>query len=79
MKVGRFIRGFLASLAGVLIVAGVCAGSTWLYLHPRIDRVNGRRFAAWFDQYLAKTQKRRVDTVVNWGFLLPFKSNMLNV
>jgi hypothetical protein len=41
MKLGRFIRSFLASLAAVLIVAGVCAGSTWLYLHPRIERVNG--------------------------------------
>ncbi len=41
MKVGRFIRGLVASLAAVLIVAGVCAGSTWLYLHPRIERANG--------------------------------------
>jgi acetyl esterase/lipase len=41
MKLDRFIRGFLASLAAVLIVAGVCAGSSWLYLHPRIGRVNG--------------------------------------
>jgi acetyl esterase/lipase len=31
----------LASLAALLTVAGVCAGSTWLYLHPRIERVNG--------------------------------------
>jgi len=41
MKVGRFIWGFLASLAAALIVAGVCAGATWLYLHPRSERVNG--------------------------------------
>jgi acetyl esterase/lipase len=41
MKLGRFIRSFLACLAAVLIVAGVCAASTWLYLHPRIERVNG--------------------------------------
>jgi acetyl esterase/lipase len=41
MKLPRFIRALLLTLVAVLIVAGTIGGSTWLYLHPKVERVNG--------------------------------------
>ncbi|MGA2657898.1 MAG: alpha/beta hydrolase [Verrucomicrobiota bacterium] len=41
MRVRRVVWIVLASLAAVLVVAGLGFGSVWLYLHPHIERTNG--------------------------------------
>jgi acetyl esterase/lipase len=41
MRARKFIRIFLPCLAGMIVLAGTLAGSTWLYLHPQIERING--------------------------------------
>jgi acetyl esterase/lipase len=41
MRVPRTIRLLLVGLVAVLILAALTVGSTWLYLHPRVERVNG--------------------------------------
>lgn len=41
MKLPRIIRNLLAVLAAAVIVLAVLFGSSWLYLHPRIQRTNG--------------------------------------
>jgi acetyl esterase/lipase len=42
MKLRRVLRVVLLTAAAILVVAGVLAGSLWVYFHPRIDRVSGR-------------------------------------
>jgi acetyl esterase/lipase len=41
MRLPRILRLLLLSLAAALVVAGVSIGSIWVYLHPRVQRVNG--------------------------------------
>jgi acetyl esterase/lipase len=41
MKLRRILRALFAIVAAVLIVAAVGGGSTWLYLHPAVERKNG--------------------------------------
>jgi len=41
MKLRRVLRVVLLTAAAILVVAGVLAGSLWVYFHPRIDRVSG--------------------------------------
>ena len=37
----RIVRVVLVTLAAAMIVAGAGVASTWLYLHPHHDRVDG--------------------------------------
>jgi acetyl esterase/lipase len=41
MRVRRILWILLTSLAAAVLVLGLVVASVWLYLHPRIDRVNG--------------------------------------
>jgi acetyl esterase/lipase len=41
MKIPRLVRNLLISIAALLLLAGILAGLTWLYFHPRIERVAG--------------------------------------
>jgi len=41
MRVRRIVWILLASLAAVLVVAGLGFGSVWLYLHPHVERTDG--------------------------------------
>jgi acetyl esterase/lipase len=41
MRVRRILWVLLASLATAVLVVGLVVASVWLYLHPRIDRVDG--------------------------------------
>jgi acetyl esterase/lipase len=37
----RILRGALLSVATILVVAAILAGSLWVYFHPRFDRIHG--------------------------------------
>ena len=41
MSARRILRNLLIFVAAVLVLAVLCAGSIWLYFHPRIERTNG--------------------------------------
>jgi hypothetical protein len=41
MRARRYLWLLLASLAGMVILVVVSVGSVWLYLHPRVDRLDG--------------------------------------
>lgn len=41
MRARRIIRFVLVSLAAAVLVSGLGVASVWLYLHPRIERVDG--------------------------------------
>lgn len=62
MRVPRLIRVFLLGVALALILAGVCVGSSWLYLHPRIERLNGIVYGQRFGQNLTLDMMRPAKT-----------------
>jgi acetyl esterase/lipase len=62
MRVPRIIRNLLLTLAAVLIVAGVMIASTWLYLHPNVERVNGVVYGQRQGQNLALDVLRPANT-----------------
>jgi acetyl esterase/lipase len=41
MRVMRIVRNLLIGVATVLVVAMICVGSIWVYLHPHIEKVPG--------------------------------------
>jgi len=41
MKIPRLLRNLLISIAVLLALAGILIGATWLYFHPRIERITG--------------------------------------
>jgi acetyl esterase/lipase len=41
MRVMRIVRNLLLGVATVLVVAMICVGSIWVYLHPQIEKVPG--------------------------------------
>src|SRR5690242_2397003 len=41
MRVPRFLRIGLITLASVLVATGLGIGTLWIYLHPTVDRVDG--------------------------------------
>ena len=41
MRIKRIIRYTLLGLGAILLLAGLLAGTTWLYYHPGVQRMNG--------------------------------------
>jgi len=41
MKLPRILRNVLIFVVVLVLLAGLVAGSTWLYFHPRFERVAG--------------------------------------
>jgi len=41
MKVPRLLRNLLLALAAIILVALLCVGGVWLYLHPRVEVTKG--------------------------------------
>lgn len=41
MQIKRILRKLLLGIAAILLLAGILAGSTWLYFHPSFKRTNG--------------------------------------
>jgi acetyl esterase/lipase len=67
MKMPRVIGAFLMTLAAASIVAATILGSTWIYLHPQINRTDAIVYGKRHDQNLAL------------DVLRPVKSNGLGV
>jgi acetyl esterase/lipase len=53
MRIRRVIGFSLAGIAALLLLTALLVGSTWLYLHPAVDRVNGIVYGHLRDHSLA--------------------------
>jgi acetyl esterase/lipase len=67
MKVRRAIVTFLKVAAALIVLAGVCAGGVWWYLHPQVERVSGLEYG------------RRRDRSLTFDVLRPANANGIGI
>jgi acetyl esterase/lipase len=52
MKVRRLLRNLLIGLAAIILIVVICAGSLWLYFHPRVQVNSGVIYGRRLEQFL---------------------------